>query len=83
VFNDIVSGFAREYVQNGDWLPKAARTVCAAIFAVGALAFPEPIIAGVVTASEELTAQLMNAMQPIIANITDKTSSAGSTTTTP
>ena len=69
MFGDIVSGFARDYTQNGSLLPKAARSISSIVFVVGALAFPEPIVDGVVSASNELTARVMENMQPVIDSI--------------
>ncbi len=76
MFSDIVSGFAREYVQVGEWLPKAVRPLFGIAFAISAVVFHEAVAAGVLAATNEMTARWMETLHPVIANFANASSVA-------
>ena len=76
MFSDVVSGFAREYVQVGEWLPKAVRPFFGIVFAISAVVFHDAVAAGVLAAANEMTTRWMEILQPVIDNIVNASSVA-------
>ena len=83
MIGDIISAFTREFVQNGSFLPKAARTTAGLIFAVCCIFYSGPVAQGVAQAGEEKAKQMMELFQPMIDNIGERAVPTSTTTPRP
>lgn len=72
VIGDIISAFTREFVQNGSFLPKAAKTAAGVVFAFCCLFYGGPVAHGVAQAGAEKAQQMMELFQPMIDNIGER-----------